>query len=378
MPIPAPQPPVDPPKANQPLVMLVAGARPNFMKVAPVHRALLRRGRLRPYLVHTGQHHDVAMSDIFFRDLGLPQPDAHLGIAGGTHSGLTARIMLALEDLVQRAKPDLMVVVGDVNSTLAAALVAVQAGIPLAHVEAGLRSRDLTMPEETNRMLTDRVADLLFATEADAVRNLAAEGVPPERVHLVGNVMIDSLFTCRPSLTARAAPKAVADLVGRPFALTTLHRPANVDDPAVLGELLAALRRIASRIPVIWPLHPRTRKRLAGLAADDARLRLTEPLGYLDFLSLLLRARLVLTDSGGIQDETTAIGVPCLTLRENTERPITIELGTNQLVGRSEERIVSAAEALLAKQPGDHRLPPLWDGQAAERIAPILEAYLHV
>ena len=361
--------------------MLVAGARPNFMKVAPVHRAITAGGRLRTSLVHTGQHHDPEMSEVFFRDLGLPEPDAHLGIAGGSHAELTARVMMALDRAIEAERPDLVVVVGDVDSTLAAALVASKRRLPLAHIEAGLRSRDRTMPEETNRILTDRVSDLLFVTEAAAVENLMAEGVPREAIHLVGNVMIDTLFACRERIENRPPPPIARDLVEGDFALATLHRPANVDDRERLREILAALYEIAGRIPIVLPLHPRTRAGLERFGWGDridggGPLRLTEPMGYLDFMHLMLRSRLVLTDSGGIQEETTAIGTPCLTMRENTERPITLHSGTNRLVGSSRAKIVEAADEALAAPRTDPSIPPLWDGRAAERIAAVIERFL--
>ncbi len=366
---------------RSPLVMLVAGARPNFVKVAPVQRALARRGRLRTSLVHTGQHHDPEMSEVFFRELGLPEPDAHLGIAGGSHAELTARVMMALDRTIEALRPDLVLVVGDVDSTLAAALVASKRGVPLAHVEAGLRSRDRTMPEEINRVLTDRISDLLFVTEADAVDNLVAEGVARERIDLVGNVMIDTLFACRERVEGRAPPRAARDLLESDFALATLHRPANVDDRERLREILVALDEVAERIPIVLPLHPRTRRSIERFGwgeriGDGGPLRLTEPMGYLDFLHLMLRAKLVLTDSGGIQEETTAIGTPCLTMRENTERPITINQGTNRLVGGSRPKIVEAALEALAAPRTDLSAPPLWDGRAAERIADAIERYL--
>ena len=338
---------------SKPVVMLVAGARPNFMKVAPVYRAIRRSGRLRPYLVHTGQHHDPEMSDVFFRDLDLSQPDAHLGISGGSHAELTARVMVAIDQMIEDVAPAMVAVVGDVNSTLAASLVAAKRCIPLAHIEAGLRSGDRTMPEEINRILTDRVSDFLFVTEEDAVTNLAAEGVPAERVHMVGNVMIDTLFACRSRIEKRTPPAAVQNLVDGPFALATLHRPSNVDHRDRLGEILDALEEVGKSLPIVLPLHPRTRKSLERFGwtdrvSSDGPVHMIEPLGYLDFMYLMFRSTLVLTDSGGIQEETTAIGTPCITMRENTERPITITGGTNRLVGRSGAKIVEAARDVLA------------------------------
>lgn len=367
--------------AAKPIVMLVAGARPNFMKVAPVHRAIRQSGRLRPYLVHTGQHHDPEMSDVFFRDLDLPQPDAHLGISGGSHAELTARVMVAIDGMIEEVDPALVAVVGDVNSTLAASLVAAKRCIPLAHIEAGLRSRDRAMPEEINRVLTDRISDLLFVTEDAALENLAAEGVPPDQVHMVGNVMIDTLFSCRERIEERPVSAPLKQWADRPFALATLHRPSNVDHRENLGEILGALEEVAANLPIILPLHPRTRRSLERFGwsdriSPDGPVHMIDPLGYLDFMYLMFRARLVLTDSGGIQEETTAIGTPCLTLRENTERPITITHGTNQLVGGSGPRIVAAAKAALATPPSEAAVPPLWDGHAAERITEALEEFL--
>ncbi len=362
-------------------VINVVGARPNFMKVAPVVEAMRRRGaEFAPSVVHTGQHYDARMSDAFFRDLSLPEPDVYLGVGSGSHAAQTARVMELFEPVVVREKPDWVVVVGDVNSTLACALVCAKLGVPVAHVEAGLRSRDRTMPEEINRLLTDQLADLLLTPSADADRNLLAEGIPAERIKLVGNVMIDSLFK---HLERAAGSRAREELgvAGEPYAVVTLHRPSNVDDRATFERILAALEAVAARLAVVFPVHPRTRRQieefgLAGRVEASAGLRLVEPLGYLDFLRLYSGAALVLTDSGGIQEETTALGIPCLTLRENTERPVTIELGTNRLVGTDTERIVSAAfEALAGERAGrSARVPPLWDGRTAERIlAALLE-----
>lgn len=358
-------------------VLNVVGARPNFMKVAPIVEAMRRRaGEFAPMVVHTGQHYDAQMSDAFFRDLGLPEPDVYLGVGSGSHAAQTAAVMQSFEPVVLRERPDWVLVVGDVNSTLACALVCAKLLVKVAHVEAGLRSRDRTMPEEINRLLTDQVADLLLTPSADADRNLRAEGIPEERIRLVGNVMIDSLF----KQLGRAEQSTVREdlgLAGRDYAALTLHRPSNVDDPTTLGRILDALGQISRRLPVVFPVHPRTRKALSepGLASrlrDAPDLRLIEPLGYLDFLRLYSGARLVLTDSGGIQEETTALGVPCLTLRENTERPVTVELGTNAVVGTDPERILSAARAALDAprdgRPRPARVPPLWDGRTADRI----------
>jgi UDP-N-acetylglucosamine 2-epimerase (non-hydrolysing) len=356
-------------------VINVVGARPNFMKVAPVVEAMGRRAsEFASLVVHTGQHYDARMSDAFFRDLGLPKPDVHLEVGSASHAQQTAAVMQRFEPVVIAERPDWVVVVGDVNSTLACALVCAKLGVRVAHVEAGLRSRDRAMPEEINRILTDQLADLLLTPSADADRNLLAEGIPPERIRLVGNVMIDSLFKHLP-LAGRSKVREQLNVEGRDYAVVTLHRPSNVDDAGVLRRILSALSALSARLPVVFPAHPRTRKMLAefGLADEFARgdgLRLIEPLGYLDFLRLFSGAALVLTDSGGIQEETTALGIPCLTLRENTERPVTVESGTNRIVGTDTERIIREAEAALERTRTDEptRVPPLWDGHAAERI----------
>jgi UDP-N-acetylglucosamine 2-epimerase (non-hydrolysing) len=358
-----------------PLIVHVVGARPNFMKVAPVMRALAARGADQR-LVHTGQHYDVKMSDVFFQDLGLREPDVHLGVGSASHAEQTARVMIAFErSLAELPPPAWVLVPGDVNSTLAAALVAVKLGVRVAHLEAGLRSWDRAMPEEHNRVLTDHLADLLLTPSADGDRNLAREGIPPERIVQVGNVMIDSLVASLPAARARGLPGSLGLAPGG-YAVVTLHRPSNVDDPATLERLLGALAAIAGELPVVFPVHPRTRARLGEprLAAAAARLRLVEPLGYLDFLSLTSGARLVLTDSGGLQEETTALGIPCLTLRENTERPITVEEGTNEVVGTDAARIVAAARAAIAGRGKAGRCPALWDGKAGERVAEALLA----
>src|SRR5215213_5428925 len=356
-------------------VINVVGARPNFMKVAPIVEAMRRRpAEFEPVVLHTGQHYDERMSDAFFRDLGLPAPDVHLGVGSGSHAQQTAAVMQKFEPVVLEQKPDWVLVVGDVNSTLACALVCSKTGVPVAHVEAGLRSRDRAMPEEVNRLLTDQLSELLLTPSADADRNLLAEGIPEERIRLVGNVMIDSLLK-HLALSEGSDARERFGVAGSDYAVVTLHRPSNVDEPATLRGILSALARIGERLPVVFPIHPRTRKNLAAFGLPEAggldgRIRLTEPLGYLDFLRLYSGARLVLTDSGGIQEETTALGIPCLTLRENTERPMTVELGTNRVVGTDPARIVAEAEAALARggQKEPPRVPPLWDGRAAERI----------
>jgi UDP-N-acetylglucosamine 2-epimerase (non-hydrolysing) len=356
-------------------VINIVGARPNFMKVAPIVEAMRRRPtEFEPLVLHTGQHYDERMSDAFFRDLGLPAPDVHLGVGSGSHARQTAAVMERFEPVVLEHKPDWVLVVGDVNSTLACALVCAKLLIPVAHVEAGLRSRDRSMPEEINRLLTDQLADLLLTPSIDADENLRHEGIPPERIRLVGNVMIDSLVA-QLERAERSPVREELGVAGADYAVVTLHRPSNVDDQRKLGPILAALRLISEQLPVVFPAHPRTRRNmeefgLAALAGESGRLRVIEPLGYQDFLRLYSGARLVLTDSGGLQEETTALGIPCLTLRENTERPVTVELGTNRLVGTDPERIVSAAREALTEsvRGGAARVPPLWDGRTAERI----------
>jgi UDP-N-acetylglucosamine 2-epimerase (non-hydrolysing) len=362
-------------------VLNVVGARPNFMKVAPIVEAMKRRaGEFAPTVVHTGQHYDAQMSDAFFRDLGLPEPDVYLNAGSGSHAQQTAAVMQSFEPVVIEEKPDWVLVVGDVNSTLACALVCAKLNTKVAHVEAGLRSRDRTMPEEINRLLTDQIADLLLTPSTDADENLRAEGIPEGRIRFVGNVMIDSLFG---QLERAEASNVRADLgvEGNDYAVLTLHRPSNVDDRETFSRILDALALISGRLPIIFPVHPRTRARIkefgfAGRVEGAPNLRLVEPLGYLDFLRLYSGARLVLTDSGGIQEETTALGIPCLTLRENTERPVTVEMGTNLIVGTDAERITRAAFGALdtPKDEGGARVPPLWDGRTADRILDALLA----
>ena len=333
-------------------VLNVVGARPNFMKVAPIVEEMKRREReFAPLVVHTGQHYDAGMSDAFFRDLELPEPDVYLGVGSGSHAAQTAAVMERFEPVVVRERPDWVLVVGDVNSTLACALVCAKLGVKVAHVEAGLRSRDRTMPEEINRLLTDQISDLLFTPSEDADQNLLAEGIPPERIRFVGNIMIDSLLRGLESAASSTIREALG-VAGQDYAVVTLHRPSNVDSRESLSQILGALEEISERMPIIFPLHPRTRKTMAefGFSESTGRnssLHLIDPLGYLDFLKLFSGARLVLTDSGGIQEETTALGIPCLTLRENTERPITIEMGTNKLVGSDRQRIVGGAFSVL-------------------------------
>jgi UDP-N-acetylglucosamine 2-epimerase (non-hydrolysing) len=362
--------------AARPTIVLAVGARPNLMKAWALLRAFGRERAVACRLVHTGQHYDDRMSGVFFEELGLPTPAVHLGIGSDTPARQTARIMLAFERVLAADPPALVMVVGDVNSTLACALVGAKLGIPVAHVEAGLRSRDFTMPEELNRVLTDRLARWLFAPSADAVRNLEREGIPPSRVHLVGNVMIDTLRAHR----RRADRSNVLWRLGlrrTAYAVLTLHRPANVDEHERFGVLLSALEWIQRRLPVVFPVHPRTRAQLGRLGLEGKLARLdrvirTEPLGYLDFLKLMAHARLVLTDSGGVQEETTALSVPCLTLRDSTERPVTVRHGTNVVVGADPDRIIVETERILDGRGKRGRLPPYWDGRAGRRIARIL------
>jgi len=365
-------------------VLCVVGARPNFMKIAPIMRAFRAPELgLRATLLHTGQHYDAAMKHAFFEQLDIPEPDIDLGVGSGSHALQTAEIMQRFEPVLDRERPDVVLVVGDVNSTIACALVAVKKGIPVVHVEAGLRSGDRSMPEEINRVLTDQLSELLFTTERDAERNLAREGIDPARVHFVGNVMIDTLRhnLTRATPAARTLREAGLDAAEGEYGLVTLHRPSNVDDPARLRALLELLAECSEQLPLVFPVHPRTASRIAeaGLepVLERGRILRLDPLGYLEMLGLMRSARLVLTDSGGIQEETTALGVPCLTLRENTERPITIEEGTNTLVGTRPECIRAAFDETLRSGGKAGRVPPLWDGCAAERIAAILSDWLH-
>jgi len=354
-------------------VLSVVGARPNFMKIAPLAKLLRDDPGFQATLVHTGQHYDAGMSEVFFRQLDIPLPDVNLNVGSMSHARQTAAIMTAFEPVLLQLAPDLVVVVGDVNSTIAGALVATKLRIPVAHVEAGLRSFDRSMPEEINRVLTDQIADLLFTTERSAGENLEREGIPRHRIHFVGNVMIDTLRAHLP--VARALNPAIAgDLTD--FALLTLHRPSNVDDRRVLEELLQAVSRIGEEVPVVFPVHPRTRTSVLASATasrlvQTGTLRLLEPLGYLEFLNLMDRARVVLTDSGGIQEETTVLGVPCLTLRQSTERPVTVSEGTNLVVGTDAAAIMGAWRR-VREGKSEPRTPELWDGRAAERIVGVL------
>ena len=356
-------------------VMLVVGARPNFMKAAPLVDRMKRYGDyIEPILVHTGQHYDQNLSGHFFDDLKLPKPDVYLGVGSGSHAVQTAKIMVEFEKVALENPPHLVVVVGDVNSTVACALVAAKCHIPVAHVEAGLRSFDMGMPEEVNRVLTDRISDYLFVSESSGYQNLISEGVDPDKIFFVGNVMIDSLMA---HLKVAQEKSIVRDLGLEPkkYALLTLHRPDNVDHGKTLAHLIQAVRVISGWIPVIFPCHPRTRLNIDkfGLASyfDNGRFRLIEPAGYLDFLKLEAEAGMVLTDSGGIQEETTILDVPCLTLRKNTERPVTITEGTNMLVGPYPEKIVAAAESILAGNLKSGQISKYWDGRASERIVDV-------
>jgi len=355
-------------------ILLIAGARPNFMKVAPIYAEMKRRtAEFLPMIVHTGQHYDAAMSDSFFDDLGMPKPDVHLGVGSGSHAVQTAKIMSEFEPVVLREKPHWVLVVGDVNSTIACALVCAKLGVKVAHVEAGLRSRDRTMPEEINRILTDSISDLLFTTSQDADVNLSQEGIPAERIRFVGNVMIDSLVD-HLKIAESSTVRQDLDVDGGDYAVLTLHRPSNVDDKETLSGILDALTAIAERLPIVFPAHPRTRAKIEefgfGNRIAESDIRLIDPLGYLDFMSLYSGAKMVMTDSGGLQEETTVLGIPCLTLRHNTERPITIEMGTNILVGTDPIRIKQAAFAVLDGEGSTKgaKIPPLWDGKTAGRI----------
>jgi UDP-N-acetylglucosamine 2-epimerase (non-hydrolysing) len=361
-------------------ILNVVGARPNFMKMAPLLAEYARHpAQIAATLVHTGQHYDDNMSRTFFDQLQMPKPDLDLGVGSGTHAEQTGKVLIAIEKLLLDARPDLMVVVGDVNSTMAATLAAAKLGVPVAHVEAGLRSGDRTMPEEINRLVTDALSDFCFTTSADADENLRREGVPAGKIHLVGNVMIDTLLRLR-DVALQSDVRARLQVAGR-YGFVTLHRPSNVDAREVCAEILSALDVVQKELPLVFPVHPRTVARLKefGFWAELQRwpgLTLTEPLAYLDSLNLMAGATLVLTDSGGVQEETTVLGVPCLTVRENTERPVTITEGTNTLVGTSHAKIVGTARQILAGHGKSGRVPKFWDGQAAGRIVQCLMAYL--
>src|SRR5579872_4860653 len=348
-------------------VLHVVGARPNFMKAAPVIRALRSRPDIAQSLVHTGQHYDANMSDVFFSQLEIPAPDENLGVGSGSHAQQTAQVITRLEPVLVNRRPDIVVVYGDVNSTMAAALVCSKLLIRFAHVEAGLRSFDRQMPEEINRIVTDRLADLLFTPSEDGDVNLEREGISSERICRVGNVMIDSLIRFLPL----AKRQSVNGLDGR-FALVTLHRPSNVDDNATLKDILGVLLEISDRLAVVFPVHPRTRQRIKEFGIDASRLHLLEPLPYIEFLGMQCHAAVVITDSGGIQEETTYLGIPCLTIRNNTERPVTVELGTNVLVGQDRGKILIELNKIIDGKAKKGTIPPLWDGHAADRIASVL------
>ena len=376
------------PQERGPLLCVV-GARPNYMKMAPLVTAFAARDDLPPsVLLHTGQHYDVAMKQQLFSDLALPIPDIDLDVGSGTHAVQTAEIMRRFEPVVDELRPSCVIVVGDVNSTLACSLVASKKAVPVMHVEAGLRSYDRTMPEEINRVLTDQLADVLYTTERSASENLRREGIDADRVVFAGNVMIDALATNRPRATPvrdtlqRAGLDAAAFAGPSGFGLVTLHRPSNVDEAQSLGECIAALREILERLPLVWPLHPRTRSNLTRFGfdrlLDHPRLAVLPPQGYLAMLGLMQESRVVLTDSGGVQEETTALAVPCLTMRQNTERPITVEQGTNAIVGRDRRAISASIDEILANGGKRGRIPELWDGHAAQRIAAHLAGWLAV
>jgi UDP-N-acetylglucosamine 2-epimerase (non-hydrolysing) len=361
-------------------IILVAGARPNFMKVAPLLWELQKYPeRFSPRLIHTGQHYDAEMSNVFFQDLELPQPDRFLGVGSGSHAEQTARVIVAFERVCLEEQPDLVIVVGDVNSTMACAIAAKKLCMPVAHVEAGLRSRDWSMPEEINRVVTDTISDLLFTPSRDADENLLREGISPERLHIVGNVMIDCLLAQLPKTEGRDTLRRFGVDAGH-YATLTLHRPSNVDAPDTFRGILDVIMELSHELPIVWPMHPRARKMLAQLEhtvriEKCPGLKLTDPIGYLDMLTLNRWARMILTDSGGLQEEATALCVPCITLRQNTERPVTVEAGANRVAGIHPAGIRSAIDAVLSGDGQANHLPEFWDGKAAGRIANVLRRF---
>ena len=360
-------------------ILNVVGARPNLMKIAPLVEEIQHYPDIHQTLLHTGQHYDDKMSQIFFDELGIPKPDIYLGVGSGSHAQQTARVMVEFEKVLQEKKPDVVVVVGDVNSTLACAITAAKLWVPVAHVEAGLRSFDRKMPEEINRIVTDALSDFLFTTSRDADENLLREGVSAEKIFFVGNVMIDTLHKHR-ERAGKLNTCAHFGLSPQQYGLLTLHRPSNVDKSTVLADIVTALLEIQMNLPLIFPVHPRTAKRLAKFGLDErlraaSNLYLDDPLGYLEFLDLMMHARLALTDSGGIQEETTILGVPCVTIRENTERPVTITHGTNTLIGNDPASIIEAVKQILDGHNKAGRIPELWDGHAAERIVSVLQRH---
>ncbi|MCX8011387.1 MAG: UDP-N-acetylglucosamine 2-epimerase (non-hydrolyzing) [Ignavibacteria bacterium] len=359
-------------------IISVVGARPNFMKVAPIHRAIKKlNNRFNHLICHTGQHYDENMSKIFFDELELPIPEYYLGVGSSSHAEQTARIMIEFEKVLLKENPNLVIVVGDVNSTIACSLVAVKLGIKVAHVEAGLRSFDRTMPEEINRILTDSISDFLFVTEESGIKNLIKEGIPKEKIFFVGNTMIDSLIHYLP----KVEKSKILDQLGlnkKDYIAVTLHRPSNVDNPESLKKIYNQFEQISGHIKIIFPIHPRTKKNfsLTDIQLNNEKILFTDPIGYLDFIQLVKNSKLVLTDSGGIQEETTYLKIPCLTLRENTERPSTIELGTNRLIGTRYESISKECLSLMNSNSSESQIPPLWDGKAAERIVAYLSELL--
>lgn len=351
-------------------IISVVGARPNYMKVAPIHRAFQNYSdKVQHLICHTGQHYDANMSDIFFRELELPQPDFYLGVGSGTHAEQTAKIMIEFEKVLMKERPDLVIVVGDVNSTIACSLVAVKLGIKVAHVEAGLRSFDRTMPEEINRLLTDQIADYLFVTEKSGIENLKNEGIADEKIFFVGNTMIDSLVYYLPKIEKSTILHEL-NLKSKEYIVVTLHRPSNVDDPENLVKIFDEFKKITEKYKIVFPIHPRTRRTLQSSKIDyeHSNILLIEPVGYISFINLVKNSLIVLTDSGGIQEETTYLKIPCLTLRKNTERPITAEVGTNKLIGTEYHRIAEECFDTINNPPKNSQIPPLWDGRAAERI----------